>query len=451
MALLSLVEQTIKSCKAEQTKINDSIQFYRDLLQTLTPKTGFDETQCANDAATATDTSPGEKEDIELLERALEKALRVRSGTGHSKKDPSKQSPPLKEPCPAAVACTEGTPASAAPKVNRPASRSTSKSANPKEPKKPGTSVPSTLSSKLSAGHYPGRRKTTSKSPFSAAGLAHRQAARKPQQAASGSGSVHAGHLHTSTLHSKKKTIRSDLSSGHDLSGAAAASDPSNNPVAVSLAEELGGARRLLDPSGKAAEPIAKWKSLRSKQNRLWDKVVALQRKPVPGRSHFMERMRATFPRDPPCGVPDQAGLLARRGPGVDRHCQTTELLARRTQGATTELAWQAWDRWRTEGGRLCPAGANGAGEDGMIAPLPPTLTYATEAELVELETLRTRVSLLRQEIYLEQAVLDTLSPLLPSIVPGPGCPDLSALRDLYSLLGEGGERFPALVLDSEP
>lgn len=38
-----------------------------------------------------------------------------------------------------------------------------------------------------------------------------------------------------------------------------------------------------------------------------------------------------------------------------------------------------------------------------MIAPLPPTLTYATEAELVELETLRTRVSLLRQEIYLEQ------------------------------------------------
>lgn len=27
---------------------------------------------------------------------------------------------------------------------------------------------------------------------------------------------------------------------------------------------------------------------------RLWDKVAALERKPVPGRSHFMERMRAT-------------------------------------------------------------------------------------------------------------------------------------------------------------
>ncbi|KAL6102934.1 tedc2 [Pungitius sinensis] len=433
MSLLSLVEQTIKSCKAEQTKINDSIEFYKDLLQTLTPrpKAGFDETRCANnDAARATDTSPGEKEDIELLERALEKALRVRTGTGYSKKDSSKQSPPQKEPCTTAVART-----SAASKVNRSTSRSSSKSANPKEPQNPSTSVPSTLGSKLSAGHYPGRGKTTSKSQFSSAGVAQRQAARKPLQAASGCGSVDA--FHTSTLHSEKKTIRSDLLSGHDLSKAVAASAPSRNPVATSLTEELA-ARCLLGPNGEASGPIARWKSLRSKQNRLWDKVVALQRKSVPGRSHFMERMRATFPRDPPHGIPDQTRLLVDRptlrGPGLDCHCQTTQLLAKRAQEATAELAWGAWDRWRTEGG-----------------PLPPTLTYATEAELVELETLRTRVSLLRQEIYLEQAILDTLSPLLPSIVPGPGCPDLSALRDLYSLLGEGGERFPAVVLDSEP
>lgn len=49
------------------------------------------------------------------------------------------------------------------------------------------------------------------------------------------------------------------------------------------------------------------------------------------------------------------------------------------------------------------------------------------------------------------QALLDTLSPQLSSIVPGPGCPDVSVLRDVYSLLGEGGQRFPAIVLDSEP
>lgn len=35
MSLLSLVEQTIKSYKDEQAKINDSIQLYREILQTL--------------------------------------------------------------------------------------------------------------------------------------------------------------------------------------------------------------------------------------------------------------------------------------------------------------------------------------------------------------------------------------------------------------------------------
>ena len=38
-----------------------------------------------------------------------------------------------------------------------------------------------------------------------------------------------------------------------------------------------------------------------------------------------------------------------------------------------------------------------------MIEPLPQTVTYMTEAELTELEELRMRVTLLRQDIYLEQ------------------------------------------------
>lgn len=85
-----------------------------------------------------------------------------------------------------------------------------------------------------------------------------------------------------------------------------------------------------------------------------------------------------------------------------------------------------------------------------MITPLPLTITYTTEAELQELEKLRMRVALLQQEINLEQALLENLSPQLSSIAPGPGCPNPSVLRDMYSLLGEGGERFPATVLDSE-
>lgn len=54
-------------------------------------------------------------------------------------------------------------------------------------------------------------------------------------------------------------------------------------------------------------------------------------------------------------------------------------------------------------GGCLCPTGATGVWGDGIIAPLPLTITYTTEAELRELEKLRMRVALLQQEIYLEQ------------------------------------------------
>lgn len=47
------------------------------------------------------------------------------------------------------------------------------------------------------------------------------------------------------------------------------------------------------------------------------------------------------------------------------------------------------------------------------------------------------------------QALSDLLTPQLSSIISG--CPSASALRDVYSLLGEGGLRFPAVVVDTDP
>uniref|UniRef100_UPI0037E9C1B2 tubulin epsilon and delta complex protein 2 n=1 Tax=Semicossyphus pulcher TaxID=241346 RepID=UPI0037E9C1B2 len=470
MSLLSVVEQAIKSCKAEQVKINNNIQLYREILWTLTPQTkkGSEESDCADDAATGTiittgtDTSPREKEDIELLEQALEKALQVRSGTGPSKKDSerSRLSAHLKEPGTTAVPFKEGMQTSAASKGNQTSIRSTSKSAglDRKEHKKPGSTVSLC------------------------------KAAMKSQQAVSASGSLGQGQLHTSTLHSKNKTNGGNMLSCNNLGKAAAVSIPSsNNTVAVSHPRE-SEAHSVPRQSGIASDQIAKWKSLRSKQNRLWDKVVSVERKPVPGRSHFMERMRATFPKDWPHSCPDQTRALVDRlthqGLDLARRCQTKELLAKQTPEAeamelggkknkhastltheklqltATELRkfaeqttkeWEAWDRWRPEGGCLCPTGSNRVWGDGIIAPLPLTITYKSEAELRELEKLRIRVALLHQEIYLEQALLDTFSPQLSSAVPGPGCPNVSVLRDMYALLGEGGERFPAIVLDSEP
>lgn len=74
-----------------------------------------------------TETSPGEREDLELLERALEKALWVRTGTGHLTKDPNKQSAPKKEPHTSGVPPKEGRQTSAASRGKQ-TTRSTSRS-----------------------------------------------------------------------------------------------------------------------------------------------------------------------------------------------------------------------------------------------------------------------------------------------------------------------------------
>lgn len=69
-----------------------------------------------------TEISPGEKEDLELLERALEKAFCVRTGTGHPVKGPKKPSVTPKDPRTAAAPPKDVRQTSVAPsgkKVNR--------------------------------------------------------------------------------------------------------------------------------------------------------------------------------------------------------------------------------------------------------------------------------------------------------------------------------------------
>lgn len=94
-----------------------------------------------------TEISPGEKEDLELLERALEKAFCVRTGTGHRAKGPHKPSATLRDPCNSAVPPKDGRQTPAAPSGKQ-VNRMTCKSGRPerKEQKKTGLSTLTSVS-----------------------------------------------------------------------------------------------------------------------------------------------------------------------------------------------------------------------------------------------------------------------------------------------------------------
>nr|XP_015801068.2 tubulin epsilon and delta complex protein 2 [Nothobranchius furzeri] len=471
MSLLSAIEEAIKTCKVEQAKLNGCIEHCREILLCLSSRHPAEpeETELAEE--NPADASAGEKEDIELLEQALEKALRVRTGSDPSKRDSCRNR--ISGAQSETVTATDVLISSAVAKEGQTTRRSTSKSARPdgKGDKKSGFSSGATLRSGPQSKIVRNRNTIQNRFPSSAR-AAHHQASRAFQQTVSASASP---DQITASL-SKNKTVRVNVAGDGDLSRAASVS----YSVASPSDTDGSGTSRLQQHDVLQSEQT-KWKSLRSKQNRLWGKVQSLQRTPALGRSRFMERIRATFPTDWPCGSPAQTRALLERLTDQAQRCRAEDILTKHASDVEQELGgqqndcdpsltrenlqqmaaelrvfttqvskeWKAWDRWRPEGGCLCPSGGNGVLGDGGPS-LPPTITYRTEKELQELERLRTRVALLQQELHLDRVLMDTLSPHLSSVVAGTRCPHPGMLRDLYSLLGEGGERFPAIVLDSE-
>ncbi|XP_051797176.1 uncharacterized protein LOC110952034 isoform X2 [Acanthochromis polyacanthus] len=246
MSLLSSVELLIKMYKEEQVQINARTEVYREILRSLTPEpnTSPDGSEPADEAAADADVSPQEKEDIELLERVLQKALRVLTSSEPSKAGSGgeKLSGPGREV----------SVSSAAAKGRKPTAVK-SASLDRKQLRRPGSC--STLASRLSAGSRPS----------SSAGPA-------------------------------------SLSRNHQLRGdqskAASGSTPSDC--------------RELQQSRRPSEHAARWRSVRNKQNRLWDKVSAVQRRPAAGRSVFMDRLRALFPSEWPSGSPDRTRAVDR-------------------------------------------------------------------------------------------------------------------------------------------
>ncbi|XP_034151285.1 uncharacterized protein LOC105006008 isoform X2 [Esox lucius] len=491
MSLLSLVDESIILCKLEEAKINENIIQCGEILLSLRPQQeDYKETVMKKDLEMDPDVLPEERQEMELLNRMLEKALRVRGGTA-LQKDPPNSTGPMKEPAETPQGklralppvCTKGTKAS---------NKSTSKPIvmDKKE------------SWKFSASHPSRCRRGRTGHPIGRAGTIRGSVKirKQPVMSSEGLPLEFSGKVAKQTCppgpvsHDEGPVLQasSELSHrslfGEDSGNILAAFQPSHEGDPVSFVSHVEGTSKAHVVSAPLNSMLSKWSSLRTRGSRLWDKVLAHQSKHVTERSHFMERVKATFPKEwPSRGSPAATSAQVDRITQLCRdftyRCRSERLLSRQTSRTTgpepgtcmkktyesflmlegleqigTDLRKhagqlikesEAWDHWRRpEGvGEFCTVRRRGGwGDPCGLTLLPPTLIYTSQAELQEVERLRLRVELMQQEVQLQQALSDTMVTL-----SSPGPPNPTALRDIYSLLTEGGVQFPSLVLDMEP
>ncbi|XP_035254646.1 tubulin epsilon and delta complex protein 2 isoform X2 [Anguilla anguilla] len=479
MSLLNTVDEALRLTRVEEAKINESIRQLRAILLSMKaePKEAPEEQVPSTDNEEG--VLPEEREEMELLERVLRRALRVRCRSG-ALRGPETAGRGDEGVLGSNQAESDGSASRTAskpackPSAGRTASRRSASASGPSEEARGGS------------GHRAGRgRGGTARISARNRTVAPGRAAlpRRPgtgwQSAPAPAPGEHR-HPQASLAGAQQRATQTGLCSEDSDMRQDSAEDLM--PVMCLAGTDAGG--RSLSTTkgvGKPSVPPSVWRAHRTKHERLWDKVLATASKPVEEKARFTERLLSTFPCKVPTCSPADTRAEVERLTQLCRaltHCLHGEALAHRTgrqpgTGACWELEYEsllmqeglekvvldlqgrveklkrdaeAWDRWGP--GYCCPT--RGRGRWG--APdLPRTLRYASEAQLAELEGLRLRVAQLQQEIHLHQAMREAMTPCLTSAWSARGGPGASVLRGLYSLLGEGGARFPAVVLDTEP
>ncbi|XP_036797664.1 uncharacterized protein LOC110486993 isoform X5 [Oncorhynchus mykiss] len=339
MSLLSLVDEAIKLCKVEETKINENILQYREILRSLRPQQeDGKEIELTDDVEKDPDVQLEERREMELLNRLLEKALRVRAGTA-PQKDPQNCPGPKKEP----VDTTQGKGRALTPggtKGNKNGIKTTSKpiTMDKKESKKYSASHlyrggrgrmghPVGHSGQGRASMIRSSVQMQKRSVVSSKGFPPQSSGKEVKQAGP-PGPV----SHDQGQSPQASSAHHQVEVSHRSAAATSFQPPNWDTVSVSHMEGMPKAHVISPPQNGAPTPLlTKWISLRTKQSRLWDKVLALQSKPVAERSHFTERVKATFSREWPT-----SGSPADTGAQVDRltqlctdlsHCYQSERL----------------------------------------------------------------------------------------------------------------------------
>ncbi|XP_041941890.1 uncharacterized protein LOC121705142 isoform X2 [Alosa sapidissima] len=447
MSILCAVDNALKQCEVEEGRSNDNIFLCRDLLTHMKIRHAYsrEDTVAKDDSI---DISPEVTEELEQLEKLLEKARRTLA----THADPR-----------ASTAKGKGRTPSLVNSHRKQSENITKVSFDKRPPQVAKTSSHTKATQRIPGAHGQTTQGGLLRGPGQTETLKSGEA--PPLNSKQTKVSVDKICTQDLVTNGKLKTQRKTLSSGDDLCRTKTLGPPDANVKAI--LEEMWIPSPLLQS----------WTAMRSKQSRLWDKVLARGTQVVPEKTHFMEKLQNTvsfdeFPMemlsDAPADASSRMGCLTELGRALHfcHHAErsinqsSTEDTGRQHKSeamlngleemmmgvlAHTGQMISVLDKYhRQEPEVLCPVRRRGAWGDPQRPCLPPTVCYDHQAELQEVAHLRLRVQLLQQETKLQQILRDRLHCGLPSF-------SAVDLRGQYSLLGEGGLYFPTLVMDTEP
>ncbi|KAK3520319.1 hypothetical protein QTP70_021353 [Hemibagrus guttatus] len=480
-SMSALVDEAIRLCRAEELKLTETIRQYKDILRSM--KTRVKDSSEAEKPTSVKDNvslqySPvlldgtisdkrghqvqkfkliediplKERQEVELLEQVLKKALKIRSSSAVGS---SYQEKP----------CSSGS-ARNAPVVKDSDKRNSQKSSLSFEVKG-SCQRAGHLKSTAGCGDSGTRQVLGKRVPSTRSAIKGKQSGIKPFMTQT-----------TTEVNVQIKPCRMTRSSLEPDSvknvGVSSSEERTSSDQEINMQSEESATKELWVPSPS----LPLWQAQRAKKNKLWNKVLTRHSKAVPDREHFKKRLISTFPRKWAsvhiATMEAELDVLTQLGLNLT-HCYNAELQSNQmgwSPEPSTEKEYESllilaglekmmsqvikeadrlkkdWERkmawWH---GALCPLRSRVEWQPSPQPCLPPLLAYSSKGELEDLHSLRLQVAQLKLEFHMHQAMCDTLQDLSCDSNSS-GHLSATALRAVYSLLGEGGAQFPSLVLD---
>ncbi|KAF4092598.1 hypothetical protein AMELA_G00022780 [Ameiurus melas] len=444
----ALVDEAIKLCRAEELKLTETIRQYKDILGSM--KMHVKDSSEAEPCVKDNDIPLKERREVELLEQALKKALKIRSSS-------------------AVGSNYQERPRSSGSNCKAPAVKYGDEIRNPQ---KSSLSSSEVKGNRQCAGQLNSfaRQVVVKTVPLSRPTIKRKQSGMKPllTQKTTGVDVQKRPYEMTScSLDLDRGMMRVGLSSTEERS--------SRSGQELKMQSEASAPKEQWLPSPS----LPLWQTQQAKKNKLWNKIFTKYSKAVPERDRFKKRLISTFPTEWASVhiAAMEADLDVLTQLGLDlTHCYNAELQSYQlgwSPEPSTEKEYESllmlaglekmmiqvineahhlkkdWERkmsWCH--GELCPLRSRVEWHDSEQPCLPPILACSSEDELEELHSLRLCVAQLKLELRMHQAMCDKLTDLISYESSSSGRPSATAIRGVYSLLGAGGAQFPSLVLD---